>query len=108
MCNQFYIGNGCCHYEAGKADKCPHRHDIKLNAQEKHYLRVVARETPCKRGTHCEDLKCIYGHRCPFPPATEGSMRGANCINGENCRFPREMHNMDMVPVKTTKITGTF
>ncbi|KAJ8607879.1 hypothetical protein MRB53_039975 [Persea americana] len=107
LCNQFYIGGGCCHFAAGKADKCPHRHDVNLSSSEKHCLRVVARETPCKRGTTCDDLKCIYGHKCPFPIAAEGSLRGT-CMNGELCRFPREMHGMDLVPVKYTKITGSF
>ncbi|KAK1080247.1 hypothetical protein LTR48_007843, partial [Friedmanniomyces endolithicus] len=50
MCNQHYIGGGCCHYNAGKSDKCPHKHEIKVTAQERYFLRVVARETPCKKG----------------------------------------------------------
>ncbi|KAI6869113.1 hypothetical protein KC338_g3666 [Hortaea werneckii] len=109
MCNQHYIGQGCCHYNAGRTDKCPHRHDVKLTPQERHWLRVVARETPCKKGTECDDVKCIYGHRCPFPVATEGSSRGSGmCLNGENCRFPRDMHITDTKIVKTTRITGTF
>ncbi|KAI7017328.1 hypothetical protein KC355_g3723 [Hortaea werneckii] len=109
MCNQHYIGQGCCHYNAGRSDKCPHRHDIKLTPQERQWLRVVARETPCKKGTECDDVKCIYGHRCPFPVATEGSSRGSGmCLNGENCRFPRDMHITDTKIVKTTRITGTF
>ncbi|KAK0361064.1 hypothetical protein LTR91_026590, partial [Friedmanniomyces endolithicus] len=50
MCNQHYIGGGCCHYNAGKSDKCPHKHEVKVTAQERYFLRVVARETPCKKG----------------------------------------------------------
>lgn len=110
LCNQHYVGQGCCHYNAGKADKCPHKHDVTLTPQELYWLRVVARETPCKKGPGCDDTRCIYGHRCPFPKPTEGSNRGAtgSCLNGENCRFPREMHTVDPKIVKMTKVTGRF
>jgi hypothetical protein len=110
MCNQHYIGiNGCCHYKAGKSEKCPHRHDIKLNKHELHCLRIVSRETPCKKGMDCDDPHCIYGHRCPFPTANEGGMRGSGaCLNGENCRFPREMHGTDTKAVKTVRVGGAF
>ena len=66
---------------------------------------MVARETPCKKGHGCDDVKCIYGHRCPFPLATEGSMRGIGCLNGNACRFPSSMHGMDTqaVRVKTVR-----
>ena len=107
-CNQHYIGIGCCHFNAGKADKCPHAHHHTFNNLELKWLRVVARETPCKKGHECDDLKCIYGHQCPFPPATEGSMRGIGCLNGDTCRFSRSMHNMDTQPVKMIKATGMF
>lgn len=106
-CNQHYIGNGCCHYNAGKANKCPHHHHLTFTPAELNTLRVVARETPCKRGHECDDPKCIYGHQCPFPVAVEGSMRGSGlCLNGESCRFPASMHGMDTAPLKVTKITG--
>ncbi|KAK5119010.1 hypothetical protein LTR62_000221 [Meristemomyces frigidus] len=105
MCNQHFIGLGCCHFNAGKAEKCPHRHDMKLNKHELHCLRIVARETPCKRGLFCDDVKCIYGHRCPFPTASEGSMRGSGrCMNGEACRFNAEMHGVDTRIVKFVKV----
>ncbi|GAB7357987.1 hypothetical protein MBLNU230_g0154t1 [Neophaeotheca triangularis] len=108
MCNQKYLGiNGCCH----RPEKCPHRHDLVPSNAELKTLRVVARETPCKKGTGCEDPYCIYGHRCPYPAATEGSMRGAQCVAGVDCRFPLEMHNMDRTPVeqkKTILATGRF
>ena len=107
-CNQHYIGVGCCHFNAGKADKCPHSHHYKFTAPELKILRVVARETPCKKGHECDDVKCIYGHQCPFPLATEGSMRGSGCLNGEACRFPRSMHGMDTQAVRTIKTAGMF
>ncbi|SMY21158.1 unnamed protein product [Zymoseptoria tritici ST99CH_1A5] len=95
LCNQHYIGRGCCHWEAGNG-ACPHKHDYPLSAKDKNWLRVVARETVCKKGTYCLDFECIYGHHCPYPKANEGSMRGIGCINGDACRFGREMHGMDM------------
>ncbi|EMC98277.1 hypothetical protein BAUCODRAFT_419523 [Baudoinia panamericana UAMH 10762] len=109
MCNQHYIGVGCCHFNAGKSDKCPHRHDVKLTQHELYVLRMVARETPCKKGLYCDDTKCIYGHRCPFPRATEGGLRGSGmCLNGEHCRFGRAMHEVDIKIVKTVRAVGAF
>ena len=106
-CNQHYIGVGCCHYNAGKADKCPHNHRYTFSYSELKSLRVVARETPCKKGHDCDDPKCIYGHQCPFPTASKGSLRGSGlCLNGEGCRFPASMHGMDLVPLRITKVTG--
>ncbi len=96
-CNQHYIGMGCCHYNAGRPDKCPHNHHYNFTRQELKTLRVVAKETPCKRGHECDDKNCIYGHMCPFPLATQGSMRGVGCLIGDDCRFPRSMHDMDTV-----------
>jgi hypothetical protein len=107
-CNQHYIGGGCCHYIAGREDKCPHSHHYNFSKEELKTLRVVAKETPCKRGHDCDDPKCIYGHMCPFPRATEGSMRGIGCLNGDTCRFPRSMHDMDTNPVRMNRITGAF
>lgn len=99
LCNQHYIGRGCCHHVAGNG-ACPHKHDYPLSAKDSKWLRVVARETVCKKGTGCIDPECIYGHHCPYPKANEGSMRGIGCINGEACRFAREMHGMDMTVAK--------
>lgn len=95
-CNQHYIGRGCCHHSAGNG-ACPHRHEPKLNKDDLKWLRVVARETVCKKGTTCIELDCIYGHHCPYPKVQEGSQKGIACINGENCRFGNEMHGMDTV-----------
>ncbi|KAK6398424.1 hypothetical protein LTR95_019468, partial [Oleoguttula sp. CCFEE 5521] len=103
LCNQHYLmPDGC-----NKSHKCHHRHDYRPTDKEMKKLRAVARETPCKRGTACEEEGCIHGHRCPFPMATEGSSRGIGCLNGKSCRFPREMHGIvDLAPVRMTKITG--
>lgn len=100
LCNQHYIGRGCCHFQAKNA-ACPHRHDLKLSDTDLKWLRVVARETVCKKGTGCLELDCIYGHHCPYPKMTEGSLRGVGCINGDNCRFAKEMHGMDMKVAQT-------
>ncbi|KAK4632234.1 hypothetical protein CLAFUW4_03515 [Fulvia fulva] len=93
-CNQHYIGRGCCHWNSGNGN-CPHKHDTKLSKDDLKWLRVVARETVCKKGASCLEFDCIYGHHCPYPKMTEGSLRGIGCINGESCRFAKEMHGMD-------------
>ncbi|KAF2161004.1 hypothetical protein M409DRAFT_70078 [Zasmidium cellare ATCC 36951] len=95
-CNQHYIGRGCCQHSAGNG-ACPHRHEPKLNKDDLKWLRVVARETVCKKGTACTEIDCIYGHHCPYPKVQEGSNKGIACINGDNCRFGSEMHGMDTV-----------
>jgi hypothetical protein len=107
LCNQHYIGKGCCHYNAANG-ACPHRHDLKLSKEDLKWLRVVARETVCKKGTQCLELDCIYGHHCPYPKQTEGSMRGIGCINGDNCRFAKEMHGMDTKVHKVLKPEDLF
>ncbi|KAF7187199.1 hypothetical protein HII31_11454 [Pseudocercospora fuligena] len=102
LCNQHYIGRGCCHYQAGNRN-CPHRHDAILSAEDRKWLRVVARETVCKKGTACLELDCIYGHHCPYPKQTEGPQKGVACINGVSCRFAKEMHGMDKTVAKTLR-----
>lgn len=102
LCNQHYIGRGCCHYEAGNRN-CPHRHDMKLNSEDLKWLRVVARETVCKKGTACRELGCIYGHHCPYPKLPDGPRKGVDCINGASCRFHKDMHGMDMKVAKTVQ-----
>ncbi|THZ41110.1 hypothetical protein D6C87_05971 [Aureobasidium pullulans] len=101
LCNAHHLRHDCPYPEG----KCEHDHVYKCNPKELETLKLVARMSACIHGAECSDPKCIYGHRCPFPEAREGSMRGKACINGENCRFPAEMHNMDIVPVRRLKIT---
>jgi hypothetical protein len=100
-CNQHYIGKGCCHYNCGNRN-CPHRHDAKLSLQEKQVLRLVARETVCKKGTSCRDPDYIYGHQCPYPKSGSGSI----CVNGHACRF-KMMHGMDLVVASRVPPVGT-
>lgn len=103
MCNQHYLGKDGCGRPSGK---CGHRHDYRPSASEMKTLVRVSRETPCRNGVGCDEPACIYGHRCPFAVATEGTMRGIGCLMGTDCRFPIEMHGItDSTAVKFTKIT---
>ncbi|TKA78344.1 hypothetical protein B0A49_01226 [Cryomyces minteri] len=68
-----------------------------------HYL--LARLAPCVNSSECDDPKCMYGHRCPLPVPTTGSARGMGCLAGEDCKFSKEMHNMDLNVVRFTKVT---
>jgi hypothetical protein len=58
MCNVHYLRNDCPY-----GDECTHDHFYKPNKNELETLRFVARQTPCRFGTACDDVKCIYGHR---------------------------------------------
>ncbi|KAL2053006.1 hypothetical protein ABVK25_006643 [Lepraria finkii] len=78
MCNVHFLRNDCPY------DPCTHDHHYKPNKNELATLRYVSRMTPCKFGSECDDLKCIYGHRCPSDQ--EGKK---DCRWGENCRFDR-------------------
>jgi len=101
LCNPHYLQGGCFQRDA----KCTHEHDYKCTKSELETLKLVARMSCCVHGSACSDVKCIYGHNCPFPVAQEGSMRGKGCLNGETCRFPPHMHGMDMIPVRYVKAT---
>jgi hypothetical protein len=61
MCNVYWL-RGDCQY----GDDCTHLHDCKDDPDLKDnikILRQITRATPCKNGTECSDVKCIYGHR---------------------------------------------
>lgn len=105
MCNMNYLHpNGC----KWSAERCNHLHDYPATEAELEILKSVSRETACHNGATCDDLICVYGHRCPYPPATEGSMRGLGCFMGDKCRFPREMHGIkDSTPARATNL-GKF
>lgn len=91
MCNMHYLHPDGCKWPA---NKCNHRHDYKPTPNELKLLKSVSRETACHNGFGCDETVCVYGHRCPFPAASEGSMRGLACILGDKCRFPQEMHGI--------------
>ena len=95
MCNVHFL-RGDCPY-----DPCTHEHDYKPTKNEVQTLRYVSRMTPCKFGAECDDLRCIYGHKCPND--REGSRE---CKWGENCRFEREAHGIERRIVDTIKIGG--
>lgn len=93
MCNVHFLRDDCPY------EPCTHDHYYKPNKNEIATLKYVSRMTPCKFGSECDDLKCIYGHRCPND--VEGKK---DCRWGENCRFERELHGLDRAPVRTTKV----
>ncbi|KAL1646115.1 hypothetical protein SLS58_003535 [Diplodia intermedia] len=98
MCNVHFLRHECPF-----GNNCTHVHDYTPTKSELDTLKLVARMAPCIHGTGCDDPKCIYGHRCPFPPF--GTKKtGKNCIFLDDCKFPLEMHNMDMNVVQYTTI----
>ncbi|KAB2576455.1 hypothetical protein DBV05_g4905 [Lasiodiplodia theobromae] len=98
MCNVHFLRHECPF-----GNNCTHVHDYKPTKSELDTLKLVARMAPCIHGTGCDDPKCIYGHRCPFPPFSN-KKTGKNCIFLDDCKFPIEMHNMDMNIVQYTTI----
>ena len=94
MCNVHYLRQDCPF-----GDDCTHDHSYKPTKAEMELLRQINRGTPCRNGTGCNELKCMYGHRCPL--SVEGSKI---CKFGSNCRFGREMHGVDLTVVRTTKV----
>lgn len=57
LCQNHYLRE--CTY----GDGCVNRHDYNPSKNELHTLKVVARQTPCKFGTDCDDPYCTYGHK---------------------------------------------
>ncbi|KAK6004966.1 hypothetical protein QM012_007745 [Aureobasidium pullulans] len=101
LCNAHHLRRNCPYPDG----KCEHDHFYKCNMRELETLKLVARMSACIHGSECSDAGCIYGHRCPFPESRESGSKEKPCINGENCRFPPEMHNMDVTAVRRLKIT---
>lgn len=101
LCNAHHLRRNC-QYADGK---CEHDHSYKCNPKELETLKLVARMSACIHGSECSDVGCIYGHRCPFPGSKQGGSKEKPCINGAECRFPAEMHNMDTTAVRRLKIT---
>ena len=93
MCNVHFLRNDCPY------DPCTHAHDHNPNKNEIATLRYVSRMTPCKFGSECDDIKCIYGHICPN--SVDGKK---DCRWGENCRFDREQHGVERTAVKVMKV----
>ncbi|OCL12585.1 hypothetical protein AOQ84DRAFT_372948 [Glonium stellatum] len=101
MCNVHFLRRECPF-----GDNCTHVHRYNPTHTEIATLRLVARMAPCQNGSACEDVKCIYGHRCPAPEAKPSIKGGKNCIFGDKCKFPVELHALDTNVVKTTVIRG--
>ena len=87
LCNNFHL-KGRCPFK-----KCKYLHFLRdektqqerlLTAEEKETLRCMARRSPCKHGTACDDPHCYAGHRC------------VNHVEkgGIQCSFPESMHFM--------------
>lgn len=92
LCNNFHL-KGQCPFR-----KCKYLHFLRdektqeerlLTAEEKETLRSMARRSPCKHGTTCNDPHCYAGHRCPNH--TDKS--------GVQCSFPESMHFVVAEPV---------
>jgi hypothetical protein len=97
LCNMHYLRNECPWLQG-----CQHIHDAVLTKDEIATLRLVARMAPCSGGSACQDISCIYGHRCPAPPSRTHQPKGSRtCIFGEFCKFPSELHDIDTNVVKT-------
>ncbi|KAF2258290.1 hypothetical protein CC78DRAFT_587336 [Lojkania enalia] len=99
LCNVHFLRHECPFDK-----KCTHRHDYTPSNSELSTLRLVARMAPCQYGSSCQDIKCIYGHRCPAPEAKKSVKGQKPCIFGEDCKFPFELHNIDCAVVKTLVI----
>ena len=86
-CNLFHLRE--CYFKG-----CEFRHGKLVKGDERNVLMAVARWSSCTTGLYCVDFKCISGHACP---------RGDKCpsASGGPCRFPKEMHNVDQVVVRT-------
>ena len=100
MCNVHFLRNECP-YDSN----CTHLHAYKPTKDELLTLRLVARMAPCTNGSGCQDIRCIYGHRCPAPPHKTHHAKGTrSCIFGDSCKFPPELHDIDTNVVKTLVI----
>ncbi|KAI4954366.1 hypothetical protein J4E91_002079 [Alternaria rosae] len=97
LCNVHFL-RAECPYDT----KCTHLHAYKPTSDELATLRLVARMAPCSNGSVCQDIRCIYGHRCPAPPHKTHYAKGTkSCIFGESCKFPASLHDIDTNVVKT-------
>ncbi|KAL3441081.1 hypothetical protein BJX65DRAFT_289306 [Aspergillus insuetus] len=92
FCNQYHL-QGYCHNTATYGS-CPHEHGPELTGQELNDLMWVARSSPCYNGLSCRDVDCISGHRCAY---------GDYCTHKE-CKFPKELHAVDTVIVRTLEL----
>jgi hypothetical protein len=91
LCNNFHLLGDCSNY------MCNYNHDMKLNEKQFIALRYIARLAPCVAGLNCDDFDCISGHRCLNSPCTFAQ-----------CRFPDEMHQVDLVVTRRLNIDDYY
>ncbi len=58
LCNVHFLREDCPY-----GRDCSHDHSYRPNRNELQTLKYVARLTPCRFGSECDEIKCIYGHR---------------------------------------------
>lgn len=94
LCNIYYlVGKNEC------SGNCGHSHTYALSKSEKNILKEVARMTACHNRTDCDDIGCIYGHRCP-----QNKPDRKDCYYKGDCRFTGWGHGIDETVVKTRSI----
>ncbi|KPI42223.1 uncharacterized protein AB675_9492 [Cyphellophora attinorum] len=91
LCNRHHLRGDCDKGNTGFFT-CNHSHAGTLKEREKQALRFVARTSPCKLGTACQDPDCFYGHRCQY---------GENCTKTD-CWFSDDMHYVALEGIKET------
>lgn len=95
ICNNYHLKRHC------PFQKCKHLHKIPdgttgrgrdLTDEEMETLRFIARRSPCRYGTLCNDPYCYAGHRCLN-----------HIIKGRKpCSFPDNLHFEEMAPVNVS------
>lgn len=94
LCNIYYlVGKNEC------SGNCGHSHTYPLSKDEKNVLKEVARMTACHNRTDCDDIGCIYGHRCP-----QNKPDKKDCYYKESCRFEGWGHGIDETVVRVRNV----
>ena len=100
LCNVHFLRQDCPYDTT-----CAHVHAFEPTKDELSTLRLIARMAPCQYGSICQNIKCIYGHRCSAPLAKiKRSADTKPCIFGDACKFPSSLHEIDTTVVKTLVI----
>ncbi|KAG8527169.1 uncharacterized protein KY384_008599 [Bacidia gigantensis] len=88
LCNNYHLKGNCAY------PKCKHLHQVpviegnphgpkrNLTSDEVETLRYIARRSPCRNRTSCNDPRCFASHRCP-----NHVEKGR-----KTCGFPVDMH----------------
>ena len=101
LCNNFHLKGRCpfkkCKYLHYLRDEKTQRERL-LTTEEKETLRCMARRSPCKHGTACDDPHCYAGHRC-VNHTEKGSIQ---------CSFPESMHFVVVGPLASDKRRETW